>query len=403
MRKHLLLLIGLLLLGAGRVPAQQTPVLDTTSFVVLGEGLAAGLADFALREVYQENSFPAVMARQMKTAFPQPLIQAPGIGGVPGFPQLPVTAPNVGQTTVRLPFPPSLFVFNLAVPGHRLTDAINLRPRPPLVQSANPKQTITNMLLGYPAMILGPDKPLWTQLEYAVAMNPTLALVELGYAEALEAAVNGNPNLMPELAVFRADYSKVLAPLRANYAQVITTTIPDPFDTAYFSTLAAAAQLTRVPAGTLASRYGLRDGDLLTPNALAAIGVQASTLPERSVLSSAAAALVSREVRTLNAEIASLSQQQGAILYDLNGLFARVRAAGLTVGNQRLTADYLGGFYSLSGSYPGLTGQALIANEILTLLNQRFGTSFSLVDLTKVAPGDPAVRFRPATLEGETQ
>ena len=80
-----------------------------------------------------------------------------------------------------------------------------------------------------------------------------------------------------------------------------------------------------------------------------------------------------------------------------------MRASGLTVGTQRLTADYLGGFYSLSGSYPGLTGHALIANEILALLNQRFGTSFPLVNLGEVAPEDPAVRFRPATAEGETQ
>lgn len=403
MRKNVLVVIGLVLLWPWGLPAQQSPQLDTTNFVVMGEGLAAGMADFALREVYQQNSFPAQMAKQMQTAFPQPLIQAPGIGGVPGFPQLPVTAPNVAQTTVRLPFPPSLFVFNLAVPGHRLTDAINLRPRPPLVQSGNPKQTITNMLLGYPAMILGPDKPLWTQLEYALAMNPTLVLVELGYTEVLEAAVNGDPSLIPEPAAFRAEYSRVLTALRASYAQVITTTIPDPFDTAYFSTLAAAAQVTATSTGNLASRYGLFGGDLLTPNALSAIGVQARALPAGSVLSAAAAAPISNRVRALNAEIGSVSQQQGAILYDLSGLFARVRASGLTVGNQRLTADYLGGFYSLSGSYPGSTGHALIANEILALLNQRFATSFPLVDLPKMAASDPAMRFRPTAVEGETQ
>ena len=60
--------------------AQQTPKLATTSFVVVGEGLAAGFADFALRDVYQKNSFPAIMAQKMGTAFPQPLIQPPGIG-----------------------------------------------------------------------------------------------------------------------------------------------------------------------------------------------------------------------------------------------------------------------------------------------------------------------------------
>src|SRR5712692_10049248 len=154
MRKSAFVLI--LLLWPWALDAQQTQPLDTTSFVVLGEGLAAGLADFSLREVYQRNSFPALMAKQMKTACPQPLIEAPGIGDTPGFPQLPVTVPGVGQTSVRSLFPPTLFVLNLAVPGHRLADAVSLRPRPPLVQNGNAKQTITNMILGYPQMILAP-------------------------------------------------------------------------------------------------------------------------------------------------------------------------------------------------------------------------------------------------------
>lgn len=397
MRKDVVLLIGLLLLLPGTVQAQPAAQLDTTTFVVIGEGLAAGLADFALREVYQQNSFPALMARQMGTAFPQPLIQAPGIGGVPGFPQLPVAVPGPGQTAVRKS-PPTLFVFNLAVPGHRLSDAITLRPTAPLIHQGDPKQTITNMLIGFPAMVLGPTMPLWTQLEYAVQMNPTLALVELGYTEALEAAVKDNPSLMPEPAAFRADYAKVLSALRSTFAQVIATTIPDPIDTAYFSTLAATAALTGVSANNLASRYGLTEGSLLSPHALFEIGAGATALPQGSVLSAARQAEIRNRVRALNSEITAASQQAGVIVYDLNGLFARVRAAGLTVGNLKLTANYFGGFYSLSGSYPGTTGHALIANEILALLNQTFRTSFPLVDLNQVAPKDPAVRYRPFSI-----
>jgi hypothetical protein len=403
MRKNIYALICLVLFGSGFLQAQQTPQLDTTSFLVLGEGLAAGMADFSLREVYQQNSFPALMAQQMATAFPQPLIQAPGIGDVIGFPQLPVLVPNVTQTTVRSLFPPTLFVFNLAVPGHELTDAINLRPRPPLVQNNNPKQTITNLLLGYPAMYLDPTYPLWTQMEYAVAMNPTLVLVELGYTEALEAAVAGNAALMPDAAAFQANYAKLLAALRSNYAQVVTTTICDPFDTAYFSTASAAAALTGTTAGALTAKYGLNPGDYLTPTALSAIGVQAATLPPGSVVSAAAAAPVRAQVRALNAAITTASQQQSAILYDLNSFFSRVRASGVVVGSQTLTADYLGGFYSLSGSYPGFTGHALIANEILALLNRTFGKSFAAVNVANIAKSDPAVRFRPTGLDPQAQ
>src|SRR5258708_16590993 len=69
--------------------------------MVMGGGLAAGFADFQLREVYQANSFPALMAQQIGVLFPQPIIQSPGIGYVPGFPVLPVRVPNTLQTSLR--------------------------------------------------------------------------------------------------------------------------------------------------------------------------------------------------------------------------------------------------------------------------------------------------------------
>ena len=84
MTRHtgLLLCLQLPLLTAV-APAQTRPRLDTTTFVVLGEGLAAGMADFGLTSVVQEKSFPAQMARQMGTCFikliwsPSPII--PGL------------------------------------------------------------------------------------------------------------------------------------------------------------------------------------------------------------------------------------------------------------------------------------------------------------------------------------
>src|SRR5256885_16839999 len=79
----------------------QKSQLDVTTFVVVGEGLAAGMADFSLKDVYQKHSFPAQIAAQINTDFPQPLIEPPGIGGVPGFTTLEVTLPAKGQNTVR--------------------------------------------------------------------------------------------------------------------------------------------------------------------------------------------------------------------------------------------------------------------------------------------------------------
>lgn len=400
MRKGQLLLLPLLLILPGVAGAQVSSKVDTTSFVVVGDGLAAGMGNFSLQEVFQRDSFPAVMARQMETAFPLPYIQAPGIGSVPGFPAQPVSVPAPGQTTVRTPFPPPLFVFNLAVPGHRVADALGLRPVAPLVHQNNAKQTVTNMILGFPALILGPKKPLWSQVEYAVAMNPTMVLVELGYTEAIEAAAAGNAALMPDPAAFRTNYAKVLSTLKPTFATIITTTIPNPVDTAYFNSVAAVSRLIGVESSKLVTKYGLKDGDLLSPNAVFSASVEDDQLPEGSVVSAAAAAAITSRVRALNTEILAASREAGALSYDLYATIARLRASGLNTAGLNLTADFLGGLYTLSGFYPGTTVHALIANEILTQLNQTFRESFATVNLSQVAPDDPAVRFRPYAVPG---
>ena len=75
--------------------------LDTTMFIVVGEGLSAGMANYGLSSVVQQYSYPAQVAAQMKTAFVQPLIQPPGIGDVVGYPGQEVKLQTYPQAAVR--------------------------------------------------------------------------------------------------------------------------------------------------------------------------------------------------------------------------------------------------------------------------------------------------------------
>src|SRR2546428_7471847 len=160
MKRILSLLVLFFLVGAEA--AAQQGKLDVTTFVVLGEGLAAGMADFSLKDVYQEKNFPSQMARQMNTIFPQPLIQPPGIADPQGFTPLPSNFPKALQTTLR-ESGPNLFVFNLSVPGMKVADALQRRPSPPLIQQNDSQQTVINFLLGFPALAV-PGAPLWSQV-----------------------------------------------------------------------------------------------------------------------------------------------------------------------------------------------------------------------------------------------
>jgi hypothetical protein len=405
----------LLLLAPAGAPAQT---LDTTQFVVIGEGLAAGMADFALRDVYQKTSFPAQMAAQMKTAFPMPIIQSPGLsGGTPGFNTLPAGMPFTLQGAGRNDFPPQLFVFNLAMPGATVSDALNLRPTPPLIQPTNNRQTLANLILGYPSMIIENNVPYWSQVEYASAMNPTLVVVELGYSEVLAAAATNDPSRLPDVQTFTQDYNTLLSRLKVNgpaSPQIVVMTIPNPFDTAFFTSVDNATNfLAGAPPDTLATFLAMNRDDYFTPPGL----LQALTAlvtnnvnpffdpfpaqPGR-VVRAATRTAVEANLAQLNAAITAAAKSAGAQVFDLEAVFHDVRQNGLTVGNQTLTADYLGGFYSLDGYYPGATGQALIANRMLAFLNSTYHTNFPQLNLADVAKDDPAGRLKPSVRKDDT-
>ncbi|HEX4963477.1 MAG TPA: hypothetical protein VF173_21795 [Thermoanaerobaculia bacterium] len=391
--------------AANPFPVPAAPVdsgrLSPARFVVLGEGLAAGMSDFGLKADLQGESFPAQMARQMRTGLSLPLIQAPGIGDLPGFPKLPVRVPAMFQTTVREDFPPVEPPQNLSVPGLRLDEAVALRPAQPIVHRGDAKRTAVNLILGLASLVRGEDE-LPTQLEAALRQLPTFALIELGYAEALEAAASADPQRLPAPAAFRQHASRIAAALRENGAEVLVMTVPDPMDTAYCSPLAAASRVLSAAPAALASRYGLAEEDRITVPGLVEIGNQilagaTRDLPEGCVVDGAIAREISARIGELNQALGEVAVQHGALLYDLHGLFRRIREQGVEVGGvgaRRLTADFLGGFYTLNGYYPGRTGHAVIASEVLQLLNQTYGARFRPPDLQQAAAADPVVRYQ---------
>jgi len=383
--------------GAG---AQTKPGLDTTTFVVMGEGLAAGMGNFGLSAAFQNYSFPAQAAAQMKAALVQPLMEPPGIGDVVGYPGQEVRLQTYPQGSVRAFYTtgtsavasPPVFIQNLSVPGLTLADSVSMRPIGPISQR-NMKQTVVNMILGFPQLFLD-NVPLWTQFEYARGLFPTVTLIELGNYEALDAAVNLDPTRLPDPQTFGQTYASIIAGLRGLQSQVIVTTIPNPLDTAYFSSPAVAASITATEPFVITAGYNVGSQDYLTRNALMTISNQFTNgvmtpLPAGSVLTAATAATLTADINALNAQILSAAKANGAVVYDLAAFLHKVKLAGAQVGTATVTADYLGGFYSLDAVYPGPTGNALIANDFLAFVNTTYQQSFPLVPLSTVYSIDP--------------
>src|SRR5262249_8023724 len=242
-------------------------------------------------------------ARQMKADFPLPLVQAPGLGDAPGFPRLPVRVPWDQQTTVLSEFPATTPISNLSVPGLTIAEAASRRPVPPAVHQSDGKQTAITLILGRPGLLKSAGR-LPTQLEYALQRKPTLAVVELGYADALEAAAIGDPNLIPDGAAARSAFATIVSSLGDANCDIVVMTIPDPMDTAHFSTAASASRVVKLPAREIEREYGLGAGDRILVNGLTEMGYQlmagrGGPLPSGSILRAAAAADISSRVQRI--------------------------------------------------------------------------------------------------------
>ncbi len=372
----------------------MTRMLDAETFVVLGESLAAGTGHFSLTEDVQEHSFPALVAEKLGTSLDQPVIEAPGVGNV-GFRHLPALVPDLLQTSVLKDFPrDAADLGNLSVPGASVADAVERRPQAPMVWTDDPQQTLMNLILGVPSLTRGRGKPP-TMLEYARARKPTLVLIALGYQEVLEPLVPGHVHCgrHADLGSFEKHYRKLLRAFPTSGATVVVATIPDPLDTAYFSSLETAAHILRTEASFLKSQYGLETGDLIGLDALIEIGCEflarqvSGKLPEGSVITAGNAEKISRGVEALNAGIRKLAGRN-RLVFDLHDYLRRVAEDGAEVGDRTLSADYLGGFYLLNGVFPGRTGHALIANELIALLSRECSERIGEVDVAEVMSAD---------------
>ena len=371
------------------------------SIVVVGESLAAGLVNFSLHEDDQRRAFPQLIARALGVSLAAPLFQPPGVGEAIGFPSLPTLVPHEGQTTVLKDLPNEAAFDNLSIPGLTVAEAIQRRPAPPMVHENDAKQTALNFVLGTPALLSNARGSLLSQVEYAQARRALLAIVELGFAEAMEAAASRTLECLPSVERFRDHYTQVVSTLRGSGARVVVTTVPDPMDTAHCHTIEAAARVLHMPEAELRRDYGLHAGDRILVNGLTEIGVQimakrVAALPPDAILRAETAAAISAGVSSINTVIRSVASTHGAAVADFACLYRTVRERGLSAGSSVLTGDFLGGFFSLNGYTPGATGQAALANLVIDALNATGESVAKPIDLAEAVSSDDVADYRPA-------
>ncbi|MBI2187379.1 MAG: hypothetical protein HYU37_09730 [Acidobacteria bacterium] len=373
--------------------------LDPSSFVVIGDGLAAGTGDFYLSAEGQRRSFPARLAQQMGTTYTQRLIEAPGVPWMPGLPPLPVRVPAAMQGAVLDPVPRADDALcGFCVPGMGVAQALTERATPPLVWREDATRTMLNLVLGLSTEGGSDAACAPTLLERVVRRRPTIAVVALGFDEVLDAAVAQDPRRLPTPESVHAYYERLVGTLRDAGARVLVLNIPDPLTTAFFSRLPDAATILRTDPGLLEQLYGLASDARVSVSGLVEIGNQLlrreiGRLSAGAVLDDALGQAISAQVKALNVEVESATRSAGGWLFDLAAWLECLNRNGAAVGDRLLTGRYLGGFYTLNGCYPGATGHAMLATALLEFLNDAFDASFPLIDVARVMADDSVALY----------
>jgi len=362
--------------------------------VVIGDDIAAGNGDFAWDEEMQRSSFPMLIAKQASVDFSQLLIEMPGIETARTQDSL-TSIPAPQQTTfMRGPRLPN----NLSIPGYRIEDSETRRPKSPLFDRDDPRQTLTNLILGDEEHS-ATDRGL-TQVEAAIAERPSLAIVELGYADALEALETRNIEHIGDTVKLGQSFTHIVQSLKGTGASIILCTIPDPSDTGYLASQETVAALSRSEPELLRNRYNLNPEQFVSLPGIFQIGFSLISRESKGkinpsfVFSHAELLALSSAIQAANREIALVARQNGATLYDLANLFRRVKAGEFSgIG---ITGDPLGGFFGLDGRFPSRTGQAIIANDLIAVLNGSTADPLPQIDVEGIAARDPSANIERA-------
>ena len=184
--------------------------------------------------------------------------------------------------------------------------------------------------------------------------------------------------------------------LRATGASLVLINVPDVTVIPALISIPVLSGLSGLPPAVITSRLGVAESDYLllsqTLVYLAKIaGLSPAPLTDNQVLTASEVSQIRQRVNEFNGAIRTIAAENQAVLVDINASLNQIASSGLTVGGKRITTALLGGVFSLDGVHPTYTGQAWIANEIVSAINRTLGLSIPPINLAAVMASDPLV------------
>lgn len=362
---------------------------DFSRYVAIGDSLTAGFMSSGLTRSAQLNSYPILIWRQAtgtSTGFEQPYVSDPGIPATLELKSLvPLVIGPRGGTGQPLNLNLNRPYNNLAVPGADVHDVV---------------ATVTDNG-GLHDLIL---RKIGTQLQQALALNPTFATVWVGNNDVLGAALSGRVvegvTITP-VAQFEADFKTIVNAFASRGVEMAIANIPDvtgiPFVTTLpFVVVNPATNQPVIVNGNVVPLIG--PNGPLTPNDRVlltartelsqgrgipqALGGSGQPLSDAVVLSAAEIGTINARVAAFNNIIRSEADRVGAAFVDINAVFRELATEGINVGGITFTENFLtGGIFSYDGVHPNAFGYAFVANLFIESINDEFDGEIPLVNL----------------------
>jgi lysophospholipase L1-like esterase len=367
------------------------------SYVALGNSITAGYQSGGILDSTQRQSYARLLAGQMGTQYHYAALSAPGCpppiaNGLTGARLGGATAP---PCALRISSSVTDILNNVAVPGARVLD--------PTSATTVASNALTTFILGGK-----------TQVQRALDANPTFATIWIGNNDVLEAGASGiivplagvSPGIVSTQAQFQTSYDAMIQQLtdsEPNLKGVLigvvqVAGIPLLQSGALIASNATIQATINAAAGkpVTIDPNGTGSASLLSVPQLIPL-IRANTHPpliscqpgavpgtlvgDLFVLDATEQATLGATITGYNNYIKSKADAIGFAYYDPNVLLAAQRATGAIppFPNFGSTTATFGTLISLDGVHPAAAAHKLIANDLIALINTKYGTTLTPV------------------------
>ncbi len=400
---------------------------DFTKYIALGNSLTSGYLDGDLFKSGQENSYPNIIAQQMKFAgggeFTQPLMYDDL-----GFGNKMVLNLNAVKDCYGAPIEgavPTLGPVLYKNLNPSLPDSRNFQNDPGLYGSSNlgvPGAKSFHLIIpGY-----GMLNPYFARfsaniqqgsiLQQAASLNPTFFSLWIGNNDVLTYALaGGEQDSITSVGLFSYTFNLIIESLTTDGAKGVVANIPDISNIAYFTTipynglaLTSEQQVAGLNMGyaQLGITFALGPNPFIVQDTEAPAGLRQIkptellllSLPQDSIkcagwgslkpipayyfLDEKEIAEIKTATELYNNVIGSIAEAKGLALVDANSIFTSAKS-GLIYDGVKFNAAYItGGINSLDGIHLTPRGNAIVANFFIEAINAKYQATIPKVDIT---------------------